>query len=57
MDSDVEQLGRIVAAVMLAGVGVFLLLQALRGRLIQASSQVNDGEVKAAAPVDRSTMA
>jgi ABC-type nickel/cobalt efflux system permease component RcnA len=56
MDSDIEQLGQIVSAIMLAGVGVFLLLQALRSRRRKPSPPVNDGDVEAA-PIDRSTTA
>ena len=47
MDSDVEQLGRIAAAIMLAGVGLFMLLQALRSRR-HASVQPHERRVEAA---------
>jgi hypothetical protein len=54
MDSDIEQLGHIASGIMLAGVGMFMLLQALRGRLSNPSPPANDGDVEAA-PIDRST--
>jgi hypothetical protein len=54
MESDIEQLGQIVAAVILAGVGLFALLQALRSRL--ASAPTNHAHVEAA-PIDQSTAA
>jgi len=54
MDSDIEQLGHIASAIMLAGVGVFALLQALRSRRSNPSLPTNDGDVEAA-PIDRPT--
>jgi hypothetical protein len=47
MDSDIEQLGHVVAAIMLAGVGVFTLLQALRSRR-RTSAADDQGNVEAA---------